>query len=97
MSPDSFEYKFDKLQYDLDINPGDSIPLVYRNEFDASKIINFLPQIIVLVVAGFVLRGMMKQMGAMGGKGKSGGVGLFDKLNKTVTLVHPKDIDVRFK
>lgn len=93
-SVDSFERSLENAQVDLNLEPSNFIPVVYKTELEASSFSGFLP---TLLFIGFLLFMMRRSAEMMTGRGRRGG-GLFGGvMDSTAKLVDPKDIDVRFK
>ncbi|XP_025424252.1 AFG3-like protein 2 [Sipha flava] len=93
-SVDSFERSLENAQIELNLEPSNFIPVVYKTEIEASSFSGFLP---TLLFIGFLLFMMRRSAEMMTGRGKRGG-GLFGGvMDSTAKLVDPKDIDVRFK
>lgn len=93
-SVDSFERSLENAQVELNLEPANFIPVVYKTELEASSFSGFLP---TLLFIGFLLFMMRRSAEMMTGRGRRGG-GLFGGvMESTAKLVDPKDIDVRFK
>lgn len=93
-SVDSFERSLENAQVELNLEPANFIPVVYKTELEASSFSGFLP---TLLFIGFLLFMMRRSAEMMTGRGRRGG-GLFGGvMDSTAKLVDPKDIDVRFK
>lgn len=86
-SVDSFERSLENAQVDLNLEPSNFIPVVYKTELEASSFSGFLP---TLLFIGFLLF-------MMTGRGRRGCVLFGGVMDSTAKLVDPKDIDVRFK
>ncbi|XP_050541480.1 AFG3-like protein 2 [Daktulosphaira vitifoliae] len=92
-SVDSFERSLENAQLELNIEPANFIPVVYKTEVEASSFSGFLP---TLLFIGFLLFMMRRSAEMMTGRGKRGGL-FGGVMESTAKLVDPKDIDVRFK
>ena len=90
-SVDAFERNLENIQLELNIEPINHLPVVYKTDVDGSTIMGFLP---TLLLMGFVLWSMKKSAGLMGGKGK--GKGLFGMGESTAKLINPAEIGVKF-
>lgn len=94
-SVDSFERSLENAQVDLNLEPANFIPVVYKTELEASSFSGFLPTLLFIGFLLFMMRRSAEMM--TGGRGRRGG-GLFGGvMDSTAKLVDPKDIDVRFK
>ncbi|XP_050422678.1 AFG3-like protein 2 [Adelges cooleyi] len=93
-SVDSFERSLENAQDELNIEPANFIPVVYKTEIEASSFSGFLPTLLFIGFLLFMMRRSAEMMTGRGGKrgGLFGGV-----MESTAKLVDPKDIDVRFK
>lgn len=79
---------------DLNIEPVNYVPVIYKTEIEASSLSGLLP---TLLIIGFLIYMMRRSANMMGGGGKKGG-GLFGGvMNSTAKLINSTDIDVRFK
>ncbi|KAJ6628041.1 AFG3-like protein 2 [Pseudolycoriella hygida] len=94
-SVDSFERNLENAQMDLNIEPVNFVPVIYKTEVEASSLTGLLP---TLLIIGFLIYMMKRSANMMGGgAGKKGG-GLFGGvMNSTAKLINSTDIDVRFK
>jgi len=93
-SVDSFERSLENAQVELNLEPANFVPVVYKTELEAGSFSGFLP---TLLFIGFLLFMMRRSAEMMTGRGRRGG-GLFGGvMESTAKLVDPKDIDVRFK
>lgn len=92
-STETFERNLEGAQLDLNIEPEQFIPLVYKTEVEPGTILAYLPQLILMALFIISLR---RSMEAMGGKGRRGG--LFGGLmESTAKFINSKDIGVQFK
>ncbi|XP_014261733.1 AFG3-like protein 2 [Cimex lectularius] len=92
-SVDSFERNLDNAQMEMNIDPPNYVPVIYRTEIEASSLTSFLPTILII---GFLIYMMRRSADMMGGRGKKGG-GLFGVMESTAKLINSSDIGVRFK
>lgn len=94
-SVDSFERNLENAQTDLNIEPVNFIPVIYKTEIEASSLSGLLP---TLLIIGFLIYMMRRSADMMGG-GRSGrkGGGLFGGvMQSTAKLINPNEIGVRF-
>ncbi|XP_054274278.1 AFG3-like protein 2 [Macrosteles quadrilineatus] len=93
-SVDSFERNLENAQMEMNIEPANYVPVIYKSEIEASSLSGMLPTIIII---GFVLYMMRRSAEMMGGRGRKGG-GLFGGvMESTAKLINSNDIGVRFK
>jgi len=94
-SVDAFERNVDTAQLEAGIEPTNFVPVVYKNEFEASSITSFLP---TLLIIGFLIYMMRRSSQMMGGAGGKKGGGLFGGvMESTAKMVNPSEIGVQFK
>lgn len=94
-SVDAFERNVEAAQHEAGIEPLNFVPVVYKNEFEASSITSFLP---TLLIIGFLIYMMRRSSQMMGGAGGKKGGGLFGGvMESTAKMVNPSDIGVQFK
>ncbi|XP_059476994.1 AFG3-like protein 2 isoform X2 [Neocloeon triangulifer] len=93
-SVDSFERNLENAQIDMNVEPPNFIPVVYKSELEAASVTGILP---TLLIIGFLFYMMRRSAEMMGGRGRKGG-GLFGGvMESTAKLINPSDIPVRFK
>lgn len=93
-SADTFERNLENAQLEMNIEPQNHIPVVYKSEIEPSHVVGYLP---TLALIGFLLYGLSRSAQMMGGKGGGKG-GLFGGvMQSTAKLINSKDIGVRFK
>lgn len=95
-SVDSFERNLENSQTELNIEPVNFIPVIYKTEIEAASLSGLLP---TLLIIGFLIYMMRKSAGMMGGGagGRKGG-GLFGGvMQSTAKLINPNEIGVRFR
>ncbi|KAK0180761.1 hypothetical protein PV327_003112 [Microctonus hyperodae] len=93
-SADTFERNLENAQLELNIEPQNHLPVVYKTEIEASSIISYLPTLLILAV---LIQAMRKSASFMGGKGGKRG-GLFGGvMESTAKLINSNEIGVRFK
>lgn len=95
-SVDSFERNLEHAQLELGTEPVNNVPVIYKNEMEASSFSGLLP---TLLIIGFLIYMMRRSAGMMGGGagGRKGG-GLFGGvMNSTAKLINSNEINVRFK
>ncbi|KAG9510410.1 AFG3-like protein 2, partial [Fragariocoptes setiger] len=88
-SVDSFERNLEAAQHSLQIEPQNYLPVIYRNEFDASSVTSLLP---TLLIIGFLVYTMRRATSMTSGRG-----GLFGMSSSPAKIVDPADIGVTFK
>lgn len=94
-SVDSFERNLENAQTELGIEPAHYIPVIYKNEMEASSLTGLLP---TLLIIGFLIFMMRRSAQMMGGPGGKKGGGLFGGvMNSTAKLINSNEIEVRFK
>ncbi|XP_058460986.1 AFG3-like protein 2 [Malaya genurostris] len=94
-SVDSFERNLENAQTDMNIEPVNFVPVIYRSEIEASSLTGILP---TLLIIGFLVYMMRRSSEMMGGrKGMKGG-GLFGGvMQSTAKLINANEIAVGFK
>lgn len=91
-SVDSFERNLEVAQMELNFEPENYIPVIYKQEVEISQFGGALSSILMI---GFFLYMMKKTAGGMMGGRK--GKGLFGVMESTAKLINSNDIGVRFK
>ncbi|XP_012279522.1 AFG3-like protein 2 [Orussus abietinus] len=92
-STDSFERNLENAQLELNIEPQNHIPVIYRSEFEPKFLITYLPTLVLLGCIIYVMRRSAEMMGGKGRKrGLFGGV-----MESTAKLINSDEIGVRFK
>ncbi|BES98812.1 Peptidase family M41 [Nesidiocoris tenuis] len=92
-SVDSFERNLENTQLEMNVEPTNFVPVIYRTEIEASNLAGVLPTILII---GFLLYMMRRSADMMGGRGRKGG-GIFGVMESTAKLINSADIGVRFK
>ena len=92
-SVDAFERNLENIQLELNIEPTNHLPVVYKNAVDAGTVVNYLPTILIL---GFLFWSMRKSAGMMSTFGK-GRKGLFGVGETTAKVINPAEIGVKFR
>lgn len=94
-SVDSFERNLENSQIEMNIEPPNFLPVIYKTEIEAANLTGLLP---TLLIIGFLIYMMRRSAEMMGGrKGRKGG-GLFGGvMESTAKLINSSDIGVRFK
>ncbi|XP_011300136.1 AFG3-like protein 2 [Fopius arisanus] len=93
-SADTFERNLENAQLELNIEPQNHLPVIYKSEVEAGTIISYLP---TLLIIGLLISAMRRSASFMGGKGGKGG-GLFGGvMESTAKLINSNQIGVRFK
>lgn len=94
-SVDAFERNVEAAQMEAGTEPSNFIPVVYKNELEASTFTSFLP---TLLIIGFLIFMMRRSAQMMGGSGGRRGGGLFGGvMESTAKMVNPSDIGVKFQ
>lgn len=93
-SVDSFERNLENAQIDMNVEPPNFVPVIYKTELEAASITGILP---TLLIIGFLIYMMRRSAEMMGARGRKGG-GLFGGvMESTAKLINSNDIGVRFK
>ncbi|KAH1003844.1 AFG3-like protein 2 [Dendroctonus ponderosae] len=94
-SVDSFERNLENAQNEMNIEPQNYVPVIYKTEIEAASLSGILP---TLLIIGFLLWMMRRSAEMMGGRrGKKGG-GLFGGvMESTAKLINSSEIGVKFK
>lgn len=94
-SVDSFERNLELAQVQMNIDPANYLPVIYKTELELSSLSGILP---TLLIIGFLIFMMRRSAEMMGGRpGRKGG-GLFGGvMESTAKLINSSDIGVRFK
>lgn len=93
-SVDSFERNLENAQADLNIEPVNYLPVIYKSELEASNLTGLLPTLLIIGFLIFMMRRSSEMMG--GGRGRKGG-GLFGGvMQSTAKLINPNEIGVKF-
>lgn len=94
-SVDSFERNLENSQIEMNIEPPNFLPVIYKTEIEAANLTGLLP---TLLIIGFLIYMMRRSAEMMGGrKGRKGG-GLFGGvMESTAKLINSSDIGVRFR
>lgn len=91
-SVDSFERNLENVQLEMNIEPTNFIPVVYKSEMDGSSLTSSIP---TLLLFGFVFWMIRKSAGMMGGGRKGGGI--FGMGQTTAKVINPTEIGVKFQ
>ncbi|XP_038207349.1 AFG3-like protein 2 [Zerene cesonia] len=93
-SVDSFERNLENAQIEMNVEPQNFLPVIYRTEVEASSLTGMLP---TLLIIGFLIYMMRRSADMMGRGGRKGG-GLFGGvMESTAKLINPTDIGVKFQ
>ncbi|RZB40598.1 AFG3-like protein 2 [Asbolus verrucosus] len=94
-SVDSFERNLENAQTEMNVEPPNFVPVIYKTEVEAASLSGILPTILVI---GFLFYMMRRSADMMGGrKGRRGG-GLFGGvMESTAKLINSNEIGVRFR
>ncbi|XP_057657269.1 AFG3-like protein 2 [Diorhabda carinulata] len=94
-SVDSFERNLENAQMDMNMEPANFIPVIYKTEIEAASLSGMLPTILVIAFLIYMMRRSAEMMG--GKRGKRGG-GLFGGvMESTAKLINSSDIGVKFR
>ncbi|CAG0880975.1 unnamed protein product [Darwinula stevensoni] len=94
-SVDSFERNLESVQLEMNTEPQNFLPVIYKTELEAASISGILP---TLLIIGFLIFMMRRSAQMMGGRPGRGGRGLFGGvMESTAKLVNPSEIEVKFK
>lgn len=94
-SVDSFERNLENAQSDMNIEPVNFVPVIYRSEIEASSLTGLLP---TLLIIGFLIYMMRRSSEMMGGRGGRKGGGLFGGvMQSTAKLINANEITVGFR
>lgn len=93
-SVDSFERNLENAQADLNIEPVNYIPVIYKSEIEAASLTGLLPTLLIIGFLIYMMRRSADMMG--GGRGRKGG-GLFGGvMQSTAKFINPSEIGVKF-
>ncbi|KAF7988721.1 hypothetical protein HCN44_001294 [Aphidius gifuensis] len=93
-SADTFERNLENAQIEMNIEPQNHLPVIYKSEIEGSTIVSYLPTLLIL---GLLIGGLRRSAAFMGGKGGKKG-GLFGGvMDSTAKLINPNEIGVRFR
>lgn len=94
-SVDSFERNLENAQTDMNVEPVNFVPVIYRSEIEAASLTGILP---TLLIIGFLIYMMRRSSEMMGGRGGRKGGGLFGGvMQSTAKLINANEITVGFK
>ncbi|GIY07769.1 AFG3-like protein 2 [Caerostris extrusa] len=93
-SVDTFERNLENVQLEMNIEPTNYVPVVYKTEIDGSNVVSYLPAVAVI---GLILWNMRRASGMMGGGGVRRVGGLFGMGETTAKLINPSEIGVKFR
>lgn len=93
-SVDTFERNLENVQLEMNIEPPNFVPVVYKSEVDGSSVGSYLPGILLI---GALIWSMKRSSGVMGGGGARRVGGLFGMGETTAKLINPSEIGVKFK
>lgn len=94
-SVDSFERNLENAQIEMNLEPANFIPVIYKNEIEASNITGILPTLLIIGFLIYMMRRSAEMMGARGGR-KGGGI-FGGVMESTAKLINSNEIGVRFK
>ncbi|EDW68950.1 mitochondrial inner membrane m-AAA protease component AFG3L2 [Drosophila virilis] len=94
-SVDSFERNLETAQTEQGVESINFVPVIYRNEVEASSLTGLLPTLLIIGFLVYMMRKSADMMGA--GRGRKGG-GLFGGvMQSTAKLINPTEIGIGFK
>ena len=94
-SVDSFERNLENAQSEMNIEPVNYVPVVYKTELEAASFSGLVPTLLIIGFLIFMMRRSADMMS--GGRGRKGG-GLFGGvMQSTAKLINPNEIGVRFR
>lgn len=94
-SVDSFERNLEAVQREMNWEPPQFVPVVYKTEMDASSLIGYLPTLLLIAFLVWSFKRSSSMMGG-GGKGRGPG-GIFGIGETTAKLIERGAMNVRFK
>ncbi|XP_067003473.2 mitochondrial inner membrane m-AAA protease component AFG3L2 [Anabrus simplex] len=94
-SVDSFERNLENAQIEMNIEPPNFVPVIYKTELEAASITGILPTLLIIGFLIYMMRRSAEMMGARGGR-KGGGI-FGGVMESTAKLINSSDIGVRFK
>lgn len=92
-SVDTLERNLEAIQREMDRDPQEMVPVIYKSEFDFASYASFLPQVAIFTF--FIL--MMGRMGGIAGGGGGRRGGIFGMSASPAKIVNPADIGIKFK
>lgn len=94
-SVDSFERNLENAQIEMNVEPPNFVPVIYKTELEAASVTGILPTILIIGFLIYMMRRSAEMMGARGGR-KGGGI-FGGVMESTAKLINSSDIGVRFK
>lgn len=93
-SVDSFERNLENAQVEMNVEPPNFVPVIYKTEIEAASLSGMLPTILVI---GFLIYMMRRSAEMMGGKkGRKGGL-FGGVMESTAKLINSNEIGVKFR
>ncbi|XP_014261770.1 AFG3-like protein 2 isoform X1 [Cimex lectularius] len=92
-SVEAFERNLERAQIDMNVEPSNYIPVVYKGELQFSDLFAIVPSLLLL---GLFVYMMKRSADMIGTRGRKGG-GIFGVMESTAKLINSSDIGVRFK
>ncbi|XP_014215481.1 AFG3-like protein 2 isoform X2 [Copidosoma floridanum] len=93
-SSDTFERNLENAQLELNTEPQNYIPVIYKNELEPGQIISYLPSLLTIGFLLYFTRQTTSMFSGKGGRGR----GLFGNVtSSTAKLINPNEIGVKFK
>ncbi|XP_066256281.1 mitochondrial inner membrane m-AAA protease component AFG3L2 isoform X2 [Euwallacea similis] len=94
-SVDSFERNLENSQIEMNIEPQNFVPVIYKTELEPASLTGILPTLLIIGFLLWMMRRSAEMMGAR--RGKKGG-GLFGSvMESTAKLINSNEIGVKFK
>lgn len=94
-SVELFERNMENAQAEMNVEPVNYCPVVYKQEIELTSILSLLPTILIIGSMVYMMRKGGSMM--MGGGGRRGG-GLFGGvMESTAKLINPSEIGVKFR
>ncbi|XP_012252346.2 AFG3-like protein 2 [Athalia rosae] len=95
-SVDSFERNLENAQVELNVEPQNYVPVIYKTEVEVGSLMfSLIPSILITLFLIYIMR---RTANMMGGKGGRKGGGLFGGvMESTAKLINSSEIGVRFK
>ncbi|PSN49682.1 hypothetical protein C0J52_05318 [Blattella germanica] len=94
-SVDSFERNLENAQIEMNVEPPNFVPVIYKTELEAASVTGILPTILIIGFLIYMMRRSAEMMGARGGR-KGGGI-FGGVMESTAKLINSNEIGVRFK